>query len=537
MTEWRGPLAIGQSACGRQTLAHGVSRGFTVRKGVQPRQGRQKAADRLSGKSCTKCLTPLTGLSRGAALTPRLTPWATFFRPTGCEKASTLRHSARIPSHTRRDTGTVLIVAMWVVLVLAGLVLVFARAMRVEAAASANAVASLQAEAIARGALRYVLDYVEQGMTDSEDVDCQAVEVGSGCFWLLRPDPDDDQTYRFGIDDESAKVSLNSATQDMLLKLPGMTAELAAAIIDWRDGDSDVSSGGAEREYYLLLDDPYDCKNGPFESVDELLLVKGASVDILAGEDANRNGVLDPNENDASDSEPADNRDGKLDGGLYDYVTVYSRQPNTTESGGRRINVNSMSTRELSTQLRSVVPDDRYFQLMDKVRSGRPFTNIIHFYLSVGLTIEEFKKIADKLTTSNARNLEGLINVNTAPRRVLLCLPELDESDVDALLAKRTETGTDLTTIAWVAEALPADKAIAIGGAITTTSRQYSADIVALSGDGRAWKRYRAVIDTRESPMRVVFWKDLTHLGWPLDPAILKAVRAGRTPDDAEPAG
>ncbi len=31
-----------------------------------------------------------------------------------------------------------------------------------------------------------------------------------------------------------------------------MTAELAASIIDWRDEDSDVTTGGAESEYYLL---------------------------------------------------------------------------------------------------------------------------------------------------------------------------------------------------------------------------------------------------------------------------------------------
>ena len=75
----------------------------------------------------------------------------------------------------------------------------------------------------------------------------------------------------------------------MLLKLPDMTTELAASIVDWRDGDSEVSPGGAESEYYLLLSDPYYCKNGPFETIEEFLLIKGASSELLFGE------VCDPN--------------------------------------------------------------------------------------------------------------------------------------------------------------------------------------------------------------------------------------------------
>ena len=157
----------------------------------------------------------------------------------------------------------------------------------------------------------------------------------------------------------------------------------------------------------------------------------------------------------------------------------------------------------------------------------RPFSNVIDFYFDTGITMDEFKQIADRLSTSSEKTLEGRININRAPRQVLLCLPELDESDVDALLANRAGSGADLSSIAWVAEALPQEKAIAIGGHITTRSCQFSADIVALSGDGRAWKRYFAVIDAREGPPRVVLWKDLTHHGWPLDDEIIASARRG----------
>jgi type II secretory pathway component PulK len=429
-----------------------------------------------------------------------------------------------------RQNGTVLIVTIWVVLVLAGLVLVFARSMRVAAIASANHVASLQADSIAHGALQFVIaDLASDDEITTLDTGelYEAMEVGGGYFWVIRSNLEDDHDYDYGLTNESAKINLNSATLEMLLKLPGMTAELASAIIDWRDEDEEISAGGAESEYYLLLSEPYNCKNAPFETVEEVRLVKGASQEILFGEDTNLNGVLDDNENDADQSEPADNRDGHLDGGFLDYVTVYSVEDNVDKDGQQRININDYSSRELAQLLREVVGNDQYFFLMDSVRAGRPFQNVLDFYYKSGLQFSEFEQIADRLTTTDEEQLVGLVNVNTASREVLLCLPQLVDSDVDAILAKRESSDTNLDSIAWIAETLDREKAVAIGGHITTRSFQYSADIVAVAGDGRAYKRYRAVLDTRNGTARIVYWKSLTHLGWPLGPDIISKLRSG----------
>ena len=108
-----------------------------------------------------------------------------------------------------------------------------------------------------------------------------------------------------------------------------------------------------------------------------------------------------------------------------------------------------------------------------------------------------------------------------------MCLPELDESDVDALLAGRLDPNADLTTIAWVAGVLPGEKAAAIGGQITTRSSQFSADVLGVSGDGRAYKRYRAIVDAGGGTPRILSWCELTHLGWPLDPEIIATLRSG----------
>jgi type II secretory pathway component PulK len=434
------------------------------------------------------------------------------------------------PRHRRRVRGTVLIVTMWVLVVLVGLVLVLARSMRVEGICSANHAARQQAGAIENGAIQYVLASLDgqNGHVPTEaNMPCQAVPVGDGAFWIIRPDHEDGRQQAYGVVDEASKLNLNYAPEEMLSPLPGMTPETAAAILDWRDSDSDLTVGGAESEYYLLLADPYECKNAPLETVEELLLIKYATRALLFGEDTNRNGTLDENENDADGSDPPDNRDGTLDGGVYDLVTVYSSGPNTTSTGSRRVNVNQARTSELTDVLRGSVGQDRLNSIVSRARLGRPFSNVIDFYFRTGMTMEEFAPVADRLTTQSGNTLRGLINVNTAPRKVLLCLPGLEESDVSSLISARAGDNADRNSIAWVADAIAQEKAVAIGSLITARSYQYSADIVSLCSNGRAFKRCRIVVDARQSPPRVIYRQDLTPLGWPLAPELLDEVRSG----------
>ncbi len=431
--------------------------------------------------------------------------------------------------------GSVLIVTIWVIMVLTGLVFVFARTMRVSAFTAANAVASQQAEALATGALHCVRALVESGEDlEEESMDdlYEEVHVGEGYYWLLRPDLEDDHQNDYGLVDESSKINLNSASLEMLQKLPEMTAELAASIIDWRDEDSDLTEGGAESEYYLLQADPYECKNALLETVEEVLLIQGGSKDILFGEDTNNNGMLDDNENDGDESAPSDNSNGSLEGGLYDYVTVYSTEKNVDAEGNARININDAQNRtQLSDLLTETFDEERSLLLMATYPMNPNFDSILEYYYRSTMEQEEFAQIADKLTTTDDEETVGLVNINRAPKPVLLCLPSLEESDVDNLIDKRSTSSTELESIAWVVDVLDRNKAEAIGQYITTQSYQYRADIVTVSNNGRAFRRYVTVMDTLASPARVKYWKSLTHMGWPLEREILTTLRSGKALD------
>jgi DNA uptake protein ComE-like DNA-binding protein len=428
------------------------------------------------------------------------------------------------------------------------MVLALAQSMRVEGACSANYAAVQRAFGVEQGAIQYVLACVD-GLSGAVPTDsnapCNGVIVGNGMFWIIRPNFDNDLQVAYGIVDEASKVSINAADQDMLMMLPRMMREDAAAIIDWRDSDQNVTLGGAESEFYMTMPDPYQCKNAPFETVEELLLVRGMLPELLYGEDTNRNGRLDDNENDADQSDPPDNTDGKLDRGLYDLVTVYSSEGSaagaSSSSGTQPVDVNSASSDTLRKSFGTSLTGSRLEEVVGQTRRLRPFKNVLDFYFRVKLTYDEFKGIAGKITAnassssggkggskggSSSSVKRGLININTTPRDVLLCMPGIGDPEADAMIQRRASRTAD-EGIAWVVQALQQDKAVLIGSLITSKSYQFSADIVSVSGDGRAFRRCRIVVDARQSPPRVVYRRDLTSLGWPLDPMILDALRAG----------
>ena len=445
----------------------------------------------------------------------------------------------------RHQRGAALIVALLVVVVLASLVLSMTRQMRIEALAARNLEASAQARAIAQGAAAAILRW-------GEDLPADAISIGGGYVWMLHVDTTDDQEYTWGITEENAKLNLNDATLEMLEDLPGMTTQLASSIIDWRDTDSDPQAEGAENDYYTLLDDPYPVKNAALETIEELLLVRGFTAMELYGEDANRNGILDPNEDDGDASDPPDNEDGKLDLGIFPFVTVYSKATTAEQSDDSTqqiVNVNRASnragdddTQALVDVLKESMDEDRAIEVAQNIVSNRPHRNIIDLYYKSQMTLEEFGAVETRLTTTstqgnNAQQAGGVININKAPREVLITLPGLEEADADAMISYRAgsendsqdETSSSLSSVAWVTQVLDREKALSIGGMITAHSDQHSVDLVAVSPGGRAFERYRLVYDTTTAPAKILLWQRLTHLGWPLDRAVLDQVRDGAT--------
>jgi len=391
-----------------------------------------------------------------------------------------------LPIDLRRRQGMIFVTALGVMLIVSGLLLVFALNMRTEAQAAANRLSAVKADAIELGAEQWVLANVEGYPGDAVTITtqtAQAMPVGDGYFWLIAPDDQNAQQYDYGIVDEQGKINLNYATGTGLTTgapastvlpqmqyLPGLTPDLADAIQDWASPAQYATPDGAESDYYESLKEPYDAKNAPFETVEELLLVRGIAAtpttpDLLWNYDINHNGVLDANELAAGGNTTMFNSGQDTSRGFFRDVTVWS----------------------------TVTP------------------------------------AVPRSTTRPASPAQSKININTAGQDVLMCLG-LSQADAQSLIQARTGN-SNTTSTSWVTSTLGPAKAGLITPFLTTSSYYYSADIVAVSGDGRAFKRVRIVVANSAAtpvPAKIVYRRDLTSLGWPLPTEIQTSLRAGK---------
>lgn len=121
---------------------------------------------------------------------------------------------------------------------------------------------------------------------EEEEFALKDIELGEGTFTIsyeFGKDEEGNPIYLYGASDEEGKLNINKLEGDFLEKLPNISSEIAAAILDWRDENDIARVEGAEDDYYEELDNPYECKDAPFSVPEELMLVRGVSEEIYDG--------------------------------------------------------------------------------------------------------------------------------------------------------------------------------------------------------------------------------------------------------------
>lgn len=409
-----------------------------------------------------------------------------------------------------------------------------------------------------------------------------------GRFSIVSPlGPDDTPStvtpFRFGVIDESGKININALMKldssgqiahDVLINLPNMTEEIVNSILDWIDPDDTPRSSGAENDYYSSLSPPYRCKNGPLDTPEELLLVKGVTPPLFLGNDLNRNGVLDPGEDDGT---------GAVNQGWSAYLTCFSRELNLASDGTPRIYINDNDLTSLHTNLQTAVGQDladwillvRQYgansipsggsaapssplsstsrsqamtQGSDDRSSGqaRPkalasMFDLVNSTVSVPVTnngrtqsvivpgpmndigsIRQYLPILlDKTTTMNSPEIPARVNLNTAPRAVLAALPTLTDTDVQNIVDHRPNMSspdapdTIYQTPAWlITEAnFPSQTLKTLERYVTARSLVYRIQSIGYFDGGGPTARIEAVIDGNNQRPRIISWRDLTELG------------------------
>jgi len=210
--------------------------------------------------------------------------------------------------------------------------------------------------------------------------------------------PIEDGFCTISIADESGKININAFRAsngqlirhrvDQMLRLVDILNSeyeehspisygLIPAMIDWVDSDDDITllpfvrreNMGAENDYYLSLADPYPCKNAPFDILDELLLVKGMTLEIFKGQAGNESEGIKPVH------------------GIQQFLTVY---------GDGKININEASTTVI--QSLSEMIDYTLAQNIVEQRKFSTYKSIEQLQKIPGMTPEIYKSIRGLVT-------------------------------------------------------------------------------------------------------------------------------------------
>ena len=152
---------------------------------------------------------------------------------------------------------------------------------------------------------------------------------------------------------------------------------LVPSIIDWLDFDNNVTTlpfikgqnAGAENYYYEKLKEPYKCKNGPFDVLNELLLVKGMTSEIFYGRKGKEKAGI------------------KTIPGISQYLTVY---------GDGKININEAPIIVIESLSESISPS--VARNIIEQRKFCRYSNIEQLKKVPGMTNGIYEEIHDLIT-------------------------------------------------------------------------------------------------------------------------------------------
>jgi competence ComEA-like helix-hairpin-helix protein len=448
------------------------------------------------------------------------------------ETVSSLR--GRHSKNERR--GMALVLVLWVMVVLCAVALKLAFSSHLRLQVTATLGAATKALYLARAGVERAIAELVDGrdslqtladLRESELSDYSDVELADGSYTLFAGlDAQGEPLY--GIMDEAAKINVNTADRAVLSKLPAMDSELVAEIVAAR-------------------------RREPFYDLNDLLLLERVDVELLFGEDRNGNGLLDANEDDGDQSWPPDNADGRLYRGLAGLLTTWSAARNVTADGETRININSASAQEMTRSLSGISSQEA--ESIVEHRKKKNFTHIAEL-LDVELIVKKaeeskesesrsedtrdrrrgsegssrteerttvqttgekafdvnkFQKIADLVTTTDDEVLGGVVNINTAPYEILVCLPGITEAVAREVVRLQEEREEGFQTVADLldVEGMSVDLFKQVCPHISVRSDVFRVRSFGVLQNGDFYRCVEAVIDRTEEVAEIRYWREI----------------------------
>jgi len=193
----------------------------------------------------------------------------------------------------KRENGIALIIILWMMVLLIVMTLAFAVMVKTEIFSTITFKEQQENKYLAEAGLqRAMLEIIYRNANKSnvqkhDETDVYPVD---GTF---RQSKLDDGFYSIAITNESGKININLMTDATGIILNNLLVNLGVeksqadiivdSILDWKDTDDLHRLNGAENDYYMSLPAPYKSKDGNFDHLEELLLVRGMTRSILYG--------------------------------------------------------------------------------------------------------------------------------------------------------------------------------------------------------------------------------------------------------------
>lgn len=398
------------------------------------------------------------------------------------------------------DRGVLLILAIFATALLTVLAVAITAAVRVELLASRSSLNRMQALFLAQAGMaqaRAVLFY------DDPTVDTLLDSWGPGSEDPLDlPHEVGDGYYRVRIYDACGRVDINTTEFPALLQLT-QDPVIAWSIIDWRDEEDSTSPEGAEWDYYESLPHPYSPRNGPFQTVGELLLVRGVTPGVFFSDQYRR--------------------------GLSDLATVYAASPNRDAEGNIRINLNEFHNwgeqafrdaimARLGGALSAYDASEIWRGLSDLYSLGQEYTSLGQLSTVAGLDATKIAAVLDYVTVESGLFARGKVNVNTAPPEVLAALPGSSWDLAEAIVAQReVQPFQSLGEVVALMFEQPAGMEVfdLMVNHVTTKSSTFIIESMGVAATGREFRTLRALVRRDSHGVLVLQQREED---WPLPP-------------------
>lgn len=257
------------------------------------------------------------------------------------------------------------------------------------------------------------LESVQMGLVRSDD-EWAAFGRGEENYLL------DGGSFRVEIVDACSRIDVNTVDQAQLENL-NLTSEQIDSLLDWREPELVPRPEGGKDEFYNNLSEPYNTKLKAFDSVDELLLVKGWDGPTL----------YEPLG--ASQATRPVFSSGREEVPLSEMLTTDAFCRNLAPDGEAKLNAN---TADANQMIQRGVPTQVAQAIVQRRTQQGTFASMSQLLAVPGVNLSNAGTILDVLTVTGDAEIRGKINLNTASQAVLETIPDLG-SDVAQSIANQ----------------------------------------------------------------------------------------------------